>query len=131
LRIPFPIKLVTFGLLALIVISVATAFAAGITVSPSNLDEDSISVTAEDLKPSACTGLSLIDVISGSGTLTGTEGNDLILGSSGVDTIDGLGGDDCIVGGGGDDTITGGDGSDICLGGPGTDTFITCEGEHQ
>jgi hypothetical protein len=132
MKIPFPLQLVTFGLFALIVVSVVTAFAAGITIPSAKIGDQSVPVTAENLKPSACAGLQrLTQIISGSGIITGTEGNDLILGSSGADVIDGLGGDDCILGGGGDDQVTGGDGTDICIGGPGTDTFITCEGESQ
>jgi len=131
LRISFPIQLVIFGLFALIVVSIATAFAAGITVPSSNIGNQSIPVTAEDLKPSACDGITLTQIISGSGTLTGTSGNDLIIGSSGADTIDGLGGDDCILGGGGDDSLNGSDGSDVCLGGPENDIFTNCEVETQ
>lgn len=56
-------------------------------------------------------------LVSGSGTLTGTDGNDLILGSPGADIIDGNGGNDCIVGGGGDDSLNGNNGNDVCLGG--------------
>ena len=131
MRISFPIQLVFWGLIILILVSVATAFAAGITVSPSNVSRQTIPVTADDLKPSACAGLTLAQVISGSGVLTGTSGNDLIIGSSEADTIDGLGGDDCILGGDGDDSLTGNDGTDVCLGGPGVDTFFACEGEAQ
>jgi len=131
MKIPIPLQLVTFGLLALILVSVGTAFAAGITVSSSNIGKQSVLVTANDVKPSACAALNLTNLISGSETLTGTEGNDLIVGSSGADMIDGLSGDDCILGGGGDDTITGNEGTDICLGGPGTDSFTSCEGENQ
>lgn len=120
-----------FGLLALIVVSVATAFAAGVTVSSSNVDEKSFPVTADDLKPSACAGFSLAQVISGSGTLTGSSGNDLIIGSSGADIIADLGGDNCILGGGGDDSLTGNDGNDVCIGGPGNDIFANCEVEVQ
>ncbi len=131
MRIPYPIRLVALGFFALIAVSVATAFAAGITVPSSNIGSESIPVTAEDLKPSACNGISLTQIISGSGTLTGTSGNDLIIGSSGADIIDGLGGDDCILGGGGDDSLDGNDGTDVCLGGPGSDTFTNCEVEAQ
>ena len=118
-------------MLAVIIAGVATAFAANLEVSPSNLGQASLAVTANDLKPAACSALYLTNIISGSGTLTGSSGNDLIVGASGADLIDGVGGDDCILAGEGDDTITGGDGNDICLGGPGTDTFSTCEGEGQ
>jgi Ca2+-binding RTX toxin-like protein len=127
----FSLRIAAFGLLALIVVSVATAFAAGITVQPSNIDAKSIAVTAEDLKPSACSGMTLTQIISGSGTLTATSGNDLIIGSAGADVIDGQGGDDCILGGGGDDSLLGNEGSDVCLGGPGNDNFTDCEIAEQ
>ncbi len=123
----FPLRFVIFGLLALIVVSAATAFAAGITAPGSNVDRKSLAVTAEDLKPAACNGITLTQIISGSGTLTGSDGNDLIIGSSGDDIIDGLGGNDCILGGNGDDSLNGEEGTDICLSGPGSDNFTSCE----
>jgi Ca2+-binding RTX toxin-like protein len=131
MRIPAFLQLFAFGLLALILVSITSAFAAGLSIPSSNVGQQSILVTAEDIKPAACAGLYLTTIISGSGTLTGTTANDLIIGSAGADTIDGLGGDDCILGGNGDDFITGSDGMDICIGGPGTDTFTTCESENQ
>ena len=131
MRIPMPLRLVMFGLLTLIVVSAASAFAAGISIPASNVGLESVPVTVEDVKPAACAGLYLTNIVSGSGALTGTAGNDLIIGSAGADTIDGLGGDDCILAGSGDDLITGNDGIDICVGGPGTDTFTTCETENE
>jgi Ca2+-binding RTX toxin-like protein len=131
MKIPFAFRFLIFGLVALIIINLATAFAATNTIQATNVTNQMISVGINDLKPSTCTGWPLTNLVTGTGTITGTEGNDLILGSSGVDTIDGLGGDDCILGGGGDDQITGGDGTDVCIGGPGSDTFIACEGESQ
>ena len=131
MRIPASLQLFAFGLLTLILVSITSAFAAGISVPASNVGQKSVPVTAEDIKPAACAGLYLTNIVSSSGTLTGTAGNDLIIGSAGADTIDGLGGDDCIVAGNGDDLITGSDGIDICVGGPGTDIFTTCETENQ
>jgi hypothetical protein len=131
MRIPFPLRLFALGALALIAVSVVSAFAAGINVPPTNAGTESIPVYADDIKPSACASLSLTNIVSGSGTVTGTNGNDLIIGSTGNDAIDGLGGDDCILGGGEDDTLTGGDGNDVCIGGTETDTFGTCESEVQ
>jgi Ca2+-binding RTX toxin-like protein len=125
------IKLVGFGLVMLVMISMFTAFSAGIVVPSSNVGTRSTSVTANSIKPDACIGFNLSNIVSGAGIVTGTAGNDLILGSPDTDTIDGLGGDDCILGGGGDDVIDGNSGTDICLGGPGLDTFINCEGESQ
>lgn len=129
MKIYSPFKLVTFGLLALIWFSAVTAIAATNTVPPTRADASSAGIGTNHVKPSACAGLYLSGIVTGSGTFTGTTGNDLILGGPGADTIDGLGGDDCILGGGGDDNITGGDGTDICLGGAGSNTFTTCEGE--
>ena len=131
MRIPASLQLFAFGLLALISISITSAFAAGLSVPDSNVGQRSIAVVAEDVKPPGCDSLYLTTIVSGSGTLTGTSANDLIIGSAAADSIDGLGGDDCILGGEGDDLITGGDGLDICLGSAGTDTFATCESETQ
>ena len=94
------LRLVLLGLFALLIMSVVSAFAAGISVPASNVGQQSVFVTAEDVKPAACDTLYLTNIISGSGALTGTAGNDLIIGSVGADTIDGLEGDDCILGGG-------------------------------
>ena len=131
MRIPFAIKLLALGALALIVVSVVSAFAAGLSVPASNVGQQSVPVTAEDIKPPACASLYLTSIVSGSGTLTGTAANDLVIGSAGADTIDGLGGDDCILGSGGDDSLTGNDGNDVCLGGPGNNIFTDCEVEAQ
>ncbi|MBI5838636.1 MAG: hypothetical protein HZB19_00910 [Chloroflexi bacterium] len=131
MKIPIPLQFLTFGLVALILISAMTAISAANTVPDSNADHLSLSVSANDLKPAACSSIFLSNIVSGSGTITGTSGNDLIEGSSSADTIDGLGGDDCILGGDGDDNITGNDGADVCLGNAGTDTFTTCETESQ
>jgi Ca2+-binding RTX toxin-like protein len=126
-----PLRLVILGFFALIIVSIVSAFAAGLSVPSSNIGRQAISISAEDIKPPACAALYLTNVVSGSGTLTGTSANDLIIGSAGADTIDGLDGDDCILGGNGDDQITGSNGNDVCLGGPGTDSFTTCESENQ
>ncbi|RPI94988.1 MAG: hypothetical protein EHM40_04690 [Chloroflexi bacterium] len=131
MRIPIPLRLFALGSFVLIIVSLLSAFAAGLSVPPSNVGQQSISVAAEDIKPAACGTLYLTNIVSGSGTLTGTAANDLIIGGTGADTIDGLGGNDCILGSDGDDLITGGEGTDVCLGGPGTDAFTACETESQ
>jgi Ca2+-binding RTX toxin-like protein len=128
-RVVFQIFL--FGLIALVIISVFTAFAAGIDIAPSNISIESMPVSAQDIKPSACSALVLTNIVRGSGLFSGTAGNDLILGSPGNDTIDGGGDDDCIVGGDGDDTIDGNSGTDVCVGGAGNDNFSNCETEIQ
>jgi Ca2+-binding RTX toxin-like protein len=130
-NISFPLRFLAFGLVALVVSGLVTAFAAVNIVPATNASHQTVPVGIDDLKPSACAGWLLTNFVTGSGSLTGTEGNDLILGGPNADAIDGLGGDDCILGGGGDDSITGGDGTDVCIGGPDADTFTTCEGEIQ
>lgn len=114
-----------------IVVTSVTAIAATNTVPATRLEDRSNSFNINHLKPSACAGITVTTLITGSGTLTGTSDNDLIIGGSGADAIDGGGGDDCILSGGGDDALTGGDGNDVCLGGPGTDSFSECETESQ
>jgi Ca2+-binding RTX toxin-like protein len=125
------IQITFIGLITLILVSTVTAFAANLNVTPSNIGYTTRPVTANELKPVACNGLNLTNIVSGSGTITGTSSNDLIIGSPGNDTINGTGGDDCILGAAGDDTIDGGDGADVCIGGVGADIFSTCETEIQ
>ena len=124
-------RLFTYSLLALILATAVTAIAAANTIPSTRITNQSEYIGINDFKPYACGGTYLTNLVSGSGTLTGTEGNDLILGGSGVDVIDGLGGNDCIVGGAGDDSLTGNDGIDVCLSGSGSDSFTTCETEAQ
>jgi Ca2+-binding RTX toxin-like protein len=130
MRIPV-LRLVFLGLLALLIVSVVSAFAAGLSVPASNVGQESVPVTAEDIKPAACGGIYLSNIVRGSGTFTGTAANDLIIGSAGTDTIDGAGGDDCILGSAGDDSLAGSDGNDVCMGSAGNDTFTDCEVEAQ
>lgn len=126
MKIPIPLQIFALGLFTLILASVVTAVAAANIVPSTRVTSQTFPVTANDLKPSACAGLYLTHIISGSGTITSVSGNALILGSSGSDTINGAGGNNCIVGGGGDDTIDGGAGTNICIRGPGNDTFTNC-----
>ena len=115
-------RLATYGLFTLILIGAMTAVAAANTVPSTRMSSQERSIRINDLKPTACSAINLTSVVTASGVITGTEGNDLILASSGADIIDGLGGDDCIVGGG--DT-------DICTGGLGMDIFVACETQIQ
>ena len=128
MKIRFTFQLLLVGLFLLVLVSVVTAIAATNTIPPTRIENQIKSISSNDIKPSSCASLDLRNIVSGSGVITGTPGNDLILGGSGDDTIKGLGGDDCIIGGGGNDTIDGGDGNDICNGGgsPG-DSFTSCE----
>ncbi|WP_261844533.1 retention module-containing protein [Aliamphritea ceti] len=59
------------------------------------------------------TGKGTIAGTNGSDTLNGTAGNDALLGDSGSDTLDGNGGNDLLIGGTGNDILTGGAGDDI------------------
>lgn len=131
IRFRLPLRLLIVGLAALFIMSSLTAVAATNTVPPTRVDSQSVFFDIEHLKPPACAGISVTNLVTGSGTLSGTEGNDLILGGPAADEINGLGGNDCILGGGGDDVINGGDGNDVCIGGPASDAFTECEGEIQ
>lgn len=126
-----PFRLMTYSLFIFILIGAMTAIAATNTVPSTRMTSQSRSISSNDFKPAACASINLTNLVTGSGTLTGTTGNDLMLGSSGQDTIDGLGGNDCILGGGGIDLITGGNGTDVCIGGSEIDLFFTCETQIQ
>jgi len=117
--------LVLLVLLFSITLGIVIGSATANIVPGSYASESSHIVTANELKPAACNGINLINIIDLSRGDSPTQGNDLILGTSGNDTggnqIKGLGGDDCIIGGDGDDTMSGGQGNDVLLGGGGND----------
>jgi Ca2+-binding RTX toxin-like protein len=122
-----PVRILLVGLALLLLASILTALAASNSVDPSRVGSTNQAVSYNQLRPVHCT-MNIQNVITGSGTITGTNQNDLILGSSGADSINGRQGLDCILGGGGDDTLNGFVGNgDVCIGGPGTDTFASCE----
>lgn len=123
IRVPFVIAaLLAFAL------SVSVGDTAANGVPTTKTDDNSVAITANDLKPAACASLNLTTVITGSGTINGTAGNDLITGSAGNDNISGNGGNDCILGGNGKDTLNGGTGTDVCIAGPSsTPTYKGCE----
>ena len=125
------IRFFLFSISSLLLFSVVTAVAATNTIPATKLGYKTIPLFNNHLRPSACAAISVTNLVTGAGMITGTAGNDLILASPGVDIIDGSGGNDCIVGGSGDDILTGGLGNDVCLGGAGTDIFATCESESQ
>ena len=118
--------------LALVVV-LATGAAFVLTASnavPVSRAEDNVrTITANDLKPPECDGITL----SGRPvTGNGGNGNDLVLGTANGDNLAGGNGDDCVVGGGGMDRINGGGGTrDVCLGGAGLDLFSNCETQIQ
>ena len=111
---------VAFAAACLITVAGAV-FAAAMGV-PSTFAGQKVQATgANDLKPAACAGIDLANIVTGSGRIRGTGGNDLILGSSAADRITGGGGTDCMVGGGGSDTFRGNGlgAGDVCIAGPG------------
>jgi Ca2+-binding RTX toxin-like protein len=114
-------------LVVLIFIGISGAMSAANSVPSTSLGRSVLSVTANTLKPAACT-MTLTNIVfcSGSGTCQGTGANNLILGTTGNDTIKAGGGADCIIAGGGNDTVNAGSGADICIEGPGTDTYNSC-----
>ena len=140
------------GLAVVISISVFSSIAASNTVAQSRADWDIKLVSANELKPSECSGINLTNIVDIGAGQTGTNQNDLILGTDKADAeIRGGAGDDCILGGkgndrqkigkdwvgglygeDGDDVLIGGPGNkDICEGGAGSDTFYSCETEIQ
>jgi Ca2+-binding RTX toxin-like protein len=124
--------LAALALPVLLLFNVLAAYAASNSVSKTGLGDIQRSVSADDFKPSACDGLYIDELITGTGAISGTAASDLILGGPGNDTISGEGGDDCILGGGGSDTLIGNGGNDVCIGGPGADNFdATCEDTFQ
>jgi len=94
----------------LVRLSLILAVAAALLVPESGVDDEMVQdpITANDLKPTECDSLNLVNIVQGSGIINGTSSNDLILGSGSPDTIDGGNGDDCILGGGQGDVLHGG-----------------------
>ncbi|QDU71017.1 Nodulation protein O [Mucisphaera calidilacus] len=76
---------------------------------------------APDISISSDVQLEGYTLITGSGSITGTSGNDIIFGSDSADLIDAGSGDDIIIAGSGDDEIYSGNGSDIIYPGRGDD----------
>lgn len=132
--------------LALLISVVATStLTASNSVPATNLGEDVRSITANDVKPVECAGITLTTIVT-----DGTNANDLVLGTGAGESLRGRRGDDCMLGGGGDDTLrgnrendvllgqggddrlSGGLETDVCYGGPGFDTFDgSCETQVQ
>jgi hypothetical protein len=108
------------------------ALAATTIVPSSRAGRSSQRITANGLKPAACSGLNLNGIRTGSGVFTDDSQPHLVLGSPGVDAIRGGAGDDCILGGGGIDALRGDTGNDVCIGGLGVDVFYAgCETQIQ
>jgi len=128
------LSLVLLLLIFIIITGALAGMAATNIVSESGLSHTNHPITAEQLKPPACT-MTLVNIIIPSNGDNPTQGNDLILGTSGNDSggnmLKGLGGDDCIIGGDGNDSLNGGQGNDILLGGNGNDDLDGGQGTDQ
>jgi hypothetical protein len=135
-------KIVRLGwvsLLVLMLLSIASAFSASLTMSASHAGYMKRSITANDLKPPECASLNLTSIIIESANHVHTNPA-LIIGSPQNDSINTSASfADCVLGGGGNDNLSGnqglknavlvgGPGSDqlsygaVCYGGPGNDT---------
>ena len=117
----------TMGLAIMLLLNVAYAFSAKVTVPASHAVYLRHTVVPNDLKPAGCASINVTRIIIGSGTINGVSGvSSLILGSPGGDNITGGNIGDCILGGGGNDFIFGSGGTDVVYGGPGSD-FLNAE----
>ena len=126
-----PGRLAVLPLLALVVF-LGVVLTASTVVPASKAGRSTRSITVNDLKPSACSALTLAGITAGSGTINDGAASNLVLGSAAVDTMRGNNGNDCILGGAGNDSLRGDAGTDVCIGGAGTDTFnSTCETQIQ
>jgi Ca2+-binding RTX toxin-like protein len=111
---------------------VGVALTASTVVPTTRAGRSARAVTANDLKPAACSALLLNGIQTGSGTFNDSGQPHLVLGSAGIDSIRGQGGDDCLLGGAANDTLRGDGGTDVCIGGPGIDSFnASCETQIQ
>jgi Ca2+-binding RTX toxin-like protein len=127
----FIVPLAILALLAVIIVGVISAVAAGNSVPATRLGDSSRLITVNALKPSQCASINLEDIVTCSGFIClGSNDNDLILGSSGFQFILAGSGDDCIVGGSGGGFINGGGGHDVCIGGSGSYSFTNCEATY-
>lgn len=121
----------TFGLVVVAagVIGVSTAMTGSTSVPATRAGQVTAAArTAEQAKPSDCSGIPLTAIVVGT---SGTNAAELVLGSASGEAMSASGGTDCVLGGGGDDVINGGAGSDVCVGGAGLDTFLSCETQVQ
>lgn len=123
-------------LAGLIVFSLVTAVTANNVVPITHLTDQSSTITANALKPPACSAITLTAIVycptGAGGTCDGTDASELVIGTMADDDIQSGKGDDCILGGGGSDNIRGEKDTDVCLGGPGADSFHpSCETEIQ
>jgi hypothetical protein len=92
----------------LAVFSALNAMTAGNTVAQSHAGVITQTITPKALAPAACSGLTLTNLVTGSGTDLKGSADSLILANTGNDKLGSNGeafGPDCCVGGSGDDTF--------------------------
>lgn len=118
--------LLAMGLLA--VVGIVSADTASNTVPPSRLGESTHAIGPNDLKPAACAGITVTNMMVGTGSaiLNGTNASNLLIGVPGTLTINARQGNDCVAGNSAVLVINGGAGTDVCIGGAST-TFAQCE----
>lgn len=129
------LRLAYITMAGIIMFSVIFAVAANNVVPVTYLTDQSSIVTVNDIKPSACSAITLTDFYfcpATGGACVATDASELVIGSIMDDAIDSGKGDDCILGGGGIDDLKGEKDIDICLGGPGADSFHpSCETQTE
>jgi Ca2+-binding RTX toxin-like protein len=129
------LRLAYIVMAGLILFSMIFAIAANNVVPVTYLTDQSSILTANELKPAACSAITLTAIFycpTSGGTCAGTDASELVIGSIMDDDIESGKGDDCILGGGGNDSIRGEQNTDVCIGGPGADSFHpSCETETQ
>src|SRR5712692_4942632 len=76
-------------------------------VGKSGLSLTNQAITPNQLKPPACAGVNVTQIVTGSGTFHVTTSNNLVLGSQVDDHIIVQAGNNCILAGGGNDTCSG------------------------
>ena len=129
------LRLAYIVMAGLILFSMIFAIAANNVVPITYLTDQTSIITANDLKPSACSAINLTAIFycpTGGGACNATDDSELVIGSPAIDDIQSGKGDDCILGGGGNDSMRGEQNTDVFIGGSGKDSFHpSCETQLQ
>ena len=96
------------------------------TVSVSRLGSRTVATGIPELRPPACSTMTLTRLVTGTGNINGNANSELILAARGANKITGQGGNDCILGGADATELDGGPGSDVCIGSQSA-TYTRCE----
>lgn len=103
------------GAMFLVIAGLLSVTTASNTVPTSRLGSRTTSTGISELRPPACSGMTLTNLVTGTGNVNGTNGNDLVLGGRGTKAVNGKAGDDCLLGGVDATSVDGGAGSDVCI----------------